>query len=288
MWTFEKAEQFLQSGRNKNQRTIAGIRATLVHRIDENAIALRYQYTDVVTFHRDGTYTLNTGGWYTMTTKDRINTYGPVGVWSENGIWYYRPNGFEQQQEPYSRARVKFPKFYDGLRVNASGWPVDGDLKLDDTAYFERAKKRIDKAANEFVKGYIKAAIQRKGLETPSMADCIPCQANVTLTVTQPNDFHGDNRGRNHPSGEALGMDHYLEHFREKYYVPSIAVKAVRERGYRDPGVILAMIQGDLQQGRHSDLLEENLRAFFTKRKRELASALLDAEEAQQREVAGV
>jgi hypothetical protein len=49
--------------------------------------AVRLHYTDVVTIHADGTYTLNSGGWDTPTTKDRINAYSPARVASERGEW---------------------------------------------------------------------------------------------------------------------------------------------------------------------------------------------------------
>jgi hypothetical protein len=49
--------------------------------------AVRLHNTDVVTIHADGTYTLNTGGWETVTTKDRINGYGPARVYSHRGVW---------------------------------------------------------------------------------------------------------------------------------------------------------------------------------------------------------
>jgi hypothetical protein len=50
--------------------------------------AVRLHNTDVVTIHADGTCTLNTGGWDTVTTKDRINSYSPARVSSERGTWY--------------------------------------------------------------------------------------------------------------------------------------------------------------------------------------------------------
>lgn len=49
--------------------------------------AVRLHNTDVVAIHADGTYTLNTGGWETVTTKDRINGYGPARVYSHRGVW---------------------------------------------------------------------------------------------------------------------------------------------------------------------------------------------------------
>ena len=51
--------------------------------------AIRLHRTDVVTFRPDGSFFINTGGWLTRTTKDRINKYcRTIQVWQEKGEWY--------------------------------------------------------------------------------------------------------------------------------------------------------------------------------------------------------
>ena len=52
--------------------------------------AIRLHTTDIITFV-GGRYVLNTNGWETVTTKDRINKYIPHGyVYQHNFIWYVR------------------------------------------------------------------------------------------------------------------------------------------------------------------------------------------------------
>jgi hypothetical protein len=46
---------------------------TSLERLNEDTIALRYHSTNVVTFHLDGRIVLRSGGWETVTTKDRMN-----------------------------------------------------------------------------------------------------------------------------------------------------------------------------------------------------------------------
>jgi hypothetical protein len=60
---------------------------TYLHARSNGDYAVRLHSTDVVTIHADGTYSLNTGGWETVTTKDRINNYGPARVYSHRGTW---------------------------------------------------------------------------------------------------------------------------------------------------------------------------------------------------------
>jgi len=62
---------------------------TWLERRNGEHIAVRLHQTDVVTYRVDGTTVLDSGGWRTVTTKDRINRFGPQGarVWSDRGEW---------------------------------------------------------------------------------------------------------------------------------------------------------------------------------------------------------
>lgn len=62
---------------------------TYLHREDAHTLAVRLHATDVVLIHDDGSYTLDSGGWRTVTTKDRINQYGPVRVYQQQLEWYW-------------------------------------------------------------------------------------------------------------------------------------------------------------------------------------------------------
>ncbi len=93
---------------------------TSLERRGLDAVAVRLYGTDVVTIHRDGTYTLRTGGYHTVTTKQRLNAYGPCRVYERRGVWYCRPNGTPQGQPSHWE---EFP-FVDGMRVDATGRPL--------------------------------------------------------------------------------------------------------------------------------------------------------------------
>jgi hypothetical protein len=48
-----------------------------------------YRGTQVVGYNADGSITLRTGGWYTSTTKQRMNQYGRgVYVYQKAGDWF--------------------------------------------------------------------------------------------------------------------------------------------------------------------------------------------------------
>lgn len=63
--------------------------STLLHPVD-GGYALRYHQTDVVTAYPDGSVKLDSGGWRTPTTKERINRYLPTGyvLYQKNNKWW--------------------------------------------------------------------------------------------------------------------------------------------------------------------------------------------------------
>lgn len=75
-------------GRNREQRKLAN--NTYAHRINERTIAVRLHNTDVVTLHSDGRVVYNSGGWRTLTTKERMSQFGPAQVSQTAGVWYIR------------------------------------------------------------------------------------------------------------------------------------------------------------------------------------------------------
>lgn len=88
----------------------------LVQRGEDFAVVLHA--TDVVTIHADGTFTLNNGGWATVTSKDRINGYSPANVYAEKRVWYIQKGHGAWSKEN----RVPF---VNGVRVDENGFPLN-------------------------------------------------------------------------------------------------------------------------------------------------------------------
>lgn len=74
---------------------------------------IRLHDTDIVIFHDDGTVTLNSGGWRTVTTKRRINQLLPAGwgVVQRGGKWFFNVHSLETGVTQYEAP------FFDGMRV---------------------------------------------------------------------------------------------------------------------------------------------------------------------------
>lgn len=87
---------------------------TYLEKRDADTIAVKLHSTDVVTYHRNGRVVLNSGGWHTVTTKDRICAYSPVYVSQERGVWYM---GMYPKKNPVL--------FHDGIVINKNGF-TDG------------------------------------------------------------------------------------------------------------------------------------------------------------------
>jgi hypothetical protein len=69
---------------------------TLLHRIDQDTLAVKLWSTNVITFYRNGNVMLNSGGWETVTTRDRMNSFSGLHVsfsqkgHSVNGCYRYQ------------------------------------------------------------------------------------------------------------------------------------------------------------------------------------------------------
>lgn len=106
--TYSAARAFLGDRYSRN----AGNNTEVVERGED--IAVRLHSTDVLTFHPDGSVTLNTGGYYTVTTKDRINRFSPwwlTSVYQRDHEWYVVIN--RKWDAPLD--------FVDGMTVDPDG-----------------------------------------------------------------------------------------------------------------------------------------------------------------------
>lgn len=72
------AADALLTGRNSQRRKIAN--NTWLERRPDGSIAARLHDTDVVTWTTDGRVEFRTGGWNTVTTRERFNRYAPEGL----------------------------------------------------------------------------------------------------------------------------------------------------------------------------------------------------------------
>jgi hypothetical protein len=166
---------------------------TIEYTLPDGERRIRLHHTDIVRFMPDGSIVANTGGWQTVTTKERLNRYLPGQIYSHNGVWIYSQEGKEYA-------------FQDGLTIKPDSTVINAGPDPKET---QKLRKQVRKYAKDYVK-----ALRNGDVPAPNNGDCWGC-----LMATKD--------GR-HPMG---GKDHIMSHIEEKYYVPSLLVNALERFG---------------------------------------------------------
>jgi hypothetical protein len=226
---YRELDEKLQ-GRNKDRRKVGN--NTYAERRDDGSIAIRLHATDIVTVSPTGLLILESGGWRTVTTKDRINQYLPAGysLYVNRGIWYLQcPNGDTLN-------------YADGMTIDYDNTPRG--YALPDPIG--------DKILRKQISGYAKLCAEAVPLSLPNGGDCWYCYLRGEDGRTMGEQFKD--------------RSHFLDHFREKYVVPSLVWRAMEVCGY-DPkrNIQFAMVfkvDGDMQAFRngYADLAQSTVR----------------------------
>ena len=120
-----------------------------------NEKVIRLHDTDIIVFNNDGSITLNSGGWQTVTTKDRMNKFTSLNIYQEKSIWYVIDNG---NTVPYK----------DGITFHVNG-TVTGQGENP------KRKLALKKRIQKYSKDYVKALFNRE-IDKPDNGDCFYCQ----------------------------------------------------------------------------------------------------------------
>jgi hypothetical protein len=84
---------------------------TIVHKLDDQTVAIMYHRTNILKINQENVVTINTGGWETTTTKDRLNQFlgcRGFGIFQKKGVWYITGNDHTVEYE-------------DGMRIMPDG-----------------------------------------------------------------------------------------------------------------------------------------------------------------------
>lgn len=84
--TNAEATQLVLGKTRRGQRKIGNNTVAFIEL--DGTVSIQLHSTKVVQIHPDDTVTLNSGGWRTSTTKNRINKYSPVKVYQRNHEWF--------------------------------------------------------------------------------------------------------------------------------------------------------------------------------------------------------
>ena len=176
---------------------------------------IRLHRTDIITFPKRGGVILNTDGWKTVTTKDRINTYnGECTVIQDKGLWYVTTS-----LHPYQDRFLRIP-FFDGIKIK------DGTVINP-----KKSAHRKEQSLLRQIKAYCDKVKKLDVLPIPDGGDCFYCSMQTTEGTSW-----GDTSGN---------TSHLREHLKEKYIHGSLIFNALKNAGYTDPRVIFQMDMRD-------------------------------------------
>jgi len=247
---FTEAKKLFDTARNKETgKPIAN--NTRIIKVDDKTYAVRLHETNVVTFHKNGKITLDSGGWRTQTTKERINDaineYNQYLI-QDKGMWYLATGWNDPHRTLYQ----------DGITINTKTKKITNAPSLPEMAQREEIKKRVDKMVSKYIKGYIEH-IKEHGLNDPGPGDCWICAME-----------------------DKAGVDHLLSHFEENYYVPRLLWNAINERGYTQPDFIWYTAKMDATKPNSDNYFTKHaLHRYFQKRKQTLIEELIKREKNQ-------
>lgn len=177
----------------KTRKRVLGYCTRLITENSPTSYTIRHHETDILTFRESGEIVLDTSGYRSMTTKERLNilleNYG-YRITQENRLWTIAGHGEKVM-------------FSDGMVIQKNGKLKVTGAKLQ-VKKLTTIKRKIDKYCKTFIEELYAGKIDK-----PGAGDCFICQ------------FTGGNHGDNH---------HLEEHIREKYYVPSLLVRAMKEQ----------------------------------------------------------
>ena len=234
------------TGRCSQSRKVAN--NTYLERRPEGDIAVRLHATDVVTFHADGTATLDSGGWLTVTTKARINDYLPGGIVlsSIKGRWYLVYSGHGEYDAEGNWHYVKSERpgvpYSDGVTIDLASLDVIGGQAAAEAVKAEdSANEKMRKAVDKYVRKTTPEAIV-KAFTHPA-GDCLLC---------------------NWP-GRETEAEHLRLHVDEQYVMYTLARNAVAARGFMNPDVIMSMIYNSAQRGEVDRLYKDSMRKYLRK-----------------------
>ena len=159
-------------------------------------------------------------------------------LWQEAYIADFRARREYIKAEKEWDQRNRIP-FYDGIIVDSDGYALRARKNGPSPAKLRRherevakVKKQIDKYVNDFI-----AELTTGNMPMPGGGDCWYCL--MRTNVNERNEHVESGQGMTW--GDMGDNDHLFSHIEEKYYVPSLAVNALRERGYQDTGIYMIL-----------------------------------------------
>ena len=194
---------------------------THLHRIDADTIAVRLHNTDVVVYHSNGDTTLCTGGYQTLTTKERLNRFTNYSVRSIKGRWFVNAPSPDDWSVP----------FVEGITITPGVDPNPVDTGAED-AHNRRLRKQI----KDYVALYTderQAELIEGAQRGDHRGDCLYCQIEMAEAGKDNSTYYGYNSSV--PISNMAFSEHLLLHIEEGYTMASLMMLVVRAKRHGNP-----------------------------------------------------
>lgn len=212
---------------------------TIQYKLADGTEVIRLHNTDIFTKYRNGKIVLNTDGWLTPTTKDRLNNYTDalmpkgyrLGISQEKKRWtvsvqkylgtteepFYINGEFIKNYTHENWETVSNAPFVDGIEIYRGKIPQK---------YLKKAERNIKdlNKAEALIEKYLKKCkdqFQKNGVPLPDGGDCWYC-----LMFERDQPFDGNVVKHNDTN------NHLVMHMKEGYIHGAIIYNALNEAGY--------------------------------------------------------
>lgn len=256
--TYKKATALLGTARDPEKGKPIANNTRLFKRGDN--FVIRLHDTDIITIKPNGSFVLNSGGYKTRTTKDRLNEYSPANISTKNHVWSIS-------------SRNGNDLFFDGIEINPLGVPINS---IDSDLYL-KCQRKLSRMIKNYIDGWINWLKKTRELRETSSEDCFYC--HLSYDPTDP-DF--------------TNINHLLSHLTEQNYVPSLLWNAILEYNVQfeyEENTIYKMggngfvratyqwksLKREVEKGAGGDIRYSMIlpmRRFFTQRREHLVMAL--------------
>jgi hypothetical protein len=150
MYNYNELVQLINKSRSKNPQVMRNTRV----RLETGLVIVKFWDTDIISIDSNNVYTVQVEGFYTKTTKDRLNSILPATVRSVKRIWMI--GEFE---------------FFDGIQIGSNGVVLNGVPAID---------SKLKMALNKMISKYSKNLISNwDSLSEPSCGDCMFCSGVI-------------------------------------------------------------------------------------------------------------
>lgn len=209
--SYQGIVEYLAKGRNPIDRPApsdsGNSNNTRIVRTGKSSVGIKLHKTVIIEYFEDGRIKLNTDGWKTITTRNRMNAFqNHFSIWQEKFIWYLE---YQFNTYLYEDRMILFPSG----KVELHNKVIDPS-STDEIKKANALKRKVDKYCDKFIEQFFNHQIPQ-----PSGSDCWFCCMHTE---------DGDPMGKSDPS-------HFISHIEESYYVPSLLVNAINH--IKDNGV---------------------------------------------------